>query len=343
MTHDALSGSGIVRRSSRLREWLRVLYMDRWILISWAVALGIAFFIAYSLLSFSRKTDAGLPPGDICLMSLFVAYLGWSYFWGLPGCVWLLYRAWCKMFAAFSVIGFSFAPPLLVISVIALVFYPPLGGGIFHFVRRWWLVGKRALDGELVRVQTLPGYVPAGGLSASLQPHGTQPANPPQPAQGPQTPAPPVPQNYPQPASIQPVFVQPVYVQPGPHWVAPSEPVRSAPGPGGGSQSEKAPEIEQQLRALEELRERRVISQEEHDRQRTAILDKIREPVSLSWNGRKRTLPKQLRPSYRTLRNRGLRNTGMFSGSELDLLEGDSVEKALGRMQPKDPTDDDLH
>jgi hypothetical protein len=352
MTLDAVPGNGSARRSSSRSEWLRLLYTDRWIMISWFVLLGFGLFSAYALLSLSEASGSALPVRDVCLISAWVAYWGWSMYWGLPGCVWLLYRAWRKLFAAFSIIGFSFAGPLFFISVIALVCYPPFGGGVFHFARRWWLSGKRVLDVEARNLEGPPGHVQPSNPAGGVLPIGVPP-NTPQYTQPPPMQPTPFQPNYAQagqvqpayvhPGYIQPAYVQPVYVQQNAQWAEPPESPRGFAGVDGGTKSEPMPEIEQQLRTLEQLRERAVISQEEHDRQRSAILDRIREPVSLSWDGRKRTLPKHVRAAYRATLARGSRGSGVSPGDELGILEEDPASALRDGQLRSDLTGDEHH
>lgn len=224
MTYDALSTSGgLAPRSLSIGDWFRLLITDRRILISWLVFLAVAIFYAYVLLE-AVSGDASAPPASqIFMASLVIGYWAWSMYWGVPGCISLLWRTWGRVFFGFSMLGFAILGFYLAAAFLLLIFYPPLGGGVFHFFRRWWKSGMRIQN----------------------------PVAPPAPA--------PAMVSYAPAAAITPEPVRAV--------VAPVEPPPRA--------AEPISDLEQRLRALAQLHERGVISRDEHDRQRTAILDKI--------------------------------------------------------------------
>lgn len=224
MTQNSWStDGGTSKQSLSFSGWLRIVVIDRRILTSWIVFLGVGTI--YALLLFSRLEAAGLPsPADDLKRSLTAGYVGWSLFWGVPACLRFLRRVWGKLFSihVFSPVGCVLIGPVLGLSLIALVYYPLLGGGVFHFLRRWWLSGKGA----------------QGGVSAIVQPSGGQ-----------------------QLAGV------PVALQPAPR--AAEMVVVRGPAP------EPLLNVEQRLSALSQLLEKGLISRDEHDRQRSAILDKI--------------------------------------------------------------------
>ena len=223
MTYDALSTSGgLAQRSLSIGDWFRLLVTDRRILISWLVFLAAAIVYAYILLN-AVSGDASAPPGSQVLMaSLVIGYWAWSMYWGVPGCILLLWRAWARVFLGFSMLGFAILGFYIAAAFILLIFYPPLGGGVFHFLRRWWKSGTCIQN---------PAAPPVAAPAMVI--HQAAAAIVPEPVRA--------------VATVE-------------------QPPRSA---------EPISDLEQRLRALTQLHERGIISRDEHDRQRTAILDKI--------------------------------------------------------------------
>lgn len=217
MTYDG--SSAIPPRSSTVRDRLRLLITDRRIQISWFVFLAFGVLDGVFLLNLRTAS----PPVNQLLHCTFAGYWAWSMYWGVPGCISLFRRLWGRLPYAFSMLGCTIVGIVVGVALIALVYYPPLGGGIFHFIRRWWLISKRMTTGG---VTPAPVANVAGSSNVPVQ----------------------------APASVS----------------APAQPVLQPPPHG-----ELLTDIEQRLRALVHLHEKGIISRDEHDRQRSAILEKI--------------------------------------------------------------------
>jgi len=231
MTYDALHSSGeLAPRSLSFGGWFRILVTDRRILVSWLIFLAFGVTYAYMVMSGFQGEGSAPPTETVLFGSAVIGYVGWSFYWGVPGCLRLLRRLWSKVFMlfGFSAIGLGALGVFLFLALAALVYYPPLGGGVFHFVRRWWASGRRAQYGD----------APAPAPPLAPAPPVLQYAGSPSPPAPPRT----------------------VSVNAAPLQAPVAEPV---------------PDIEQRLRALAQLHERGLISRDEHDRQRGAILDKI--------------------------------------------------------------------
>lgn len=135
-----------------MRRWFLVLGQDGRIVLSWFVLFGCALLEMFFV---SGRFSASAVTG----------YLGWSYFWGVPGAWVFLQRVRWKLFS----IGLSnwIAVPLfLVVAAVMLLHYPPLGGGVFHFLRRWWAA-----------VASLPHVPVAPFVTAPPPPSGPYPVD----------------------------------------------------------------------------------------------------------------------------------------------------------------------
>lgn len=258
MTYDVLAANGGIpqQHSRTIGGWFRLLVSDRRILFSWIVFVVVSCLFAYALMSqFDDSTTA--PPLDkIVLTCAGVGYWAWSMYWGVPGCLVLLRRLWRYAFYGFSAIGMFVMAIYLTFALIALVYYPPLGGGVFHFLRRWWTSGRgKPLPQQPLNVA--PAY-----------PQGMMPAI----ASSPYV-----------PAAMAPaaVVAPPALIAPPAPVAAPAAPVAvSAVGPSIPITTPVTPaaqtsDLEHRLRELGRLHERGVISRDEHDRRRLAILDTI--------------------------------------------------------------------
>jgi hypothetical protein len=235
MTYDALPQSGVLApRALSLGGWFRILVTDRRILVSWLIFLAFSVTYGYLVLS-GFQGEGSAPPAETVLFGSSVfGYLGWSMYWGVPGCLRLLRRLWSKVFMlfGFSAIGLGALGVFLLLALLALVYYPPLGGGVFHFIRRWWASGQRARYGDAPAPVSAPSLAPA--------PPVLQYAGIPSPPAAPR-------------GTVSIINTAPLQA--------------TAPEP--------VPDVEQRLRALTQLHERGLISRDEHDRQRMAILNKI--------------------------------------------------------------------
>jgi signal transduction histidine kinase len=155
MVYDTLSANGgLVRRSFSIRDWFRILITDRVILGSLALFVTVLFGFVYVVLdAFSGQAVA--PPLELILLQgSIIAYVVWSLYWGVPGCIQLLWRLRNRALFGFSMLGFGAIGAFLIFSACALVLYPPFGGGVLHFLRRSWLSAKRAESGDVRSVAT---------------------------------------------------------------------------------------------------------------------------------------------------------------------------------------------
>lgn len=119
-------------------EWLRLLFDDALILLSWFVLIGFGIYGAYDLSGGFGARPTGYSTSQIWQGALLAGYLGWAMYWGIPGCLGFLRRRLNQVFAY----GFSFATLIallffLVFAAFVICYYPPFGGGIYHFLRRW--------------------------------------------------------------------------------------------------------------------------------------------------------------------------------------------------------------
>lgn len=237
MTQDALAANnGIAQRSRTLGGWFRLLVTDRRILVSWLVFVAMSLFFGYLLMrAFEDSTSA--PPADRILLTCAGAgYWAWSMYWGVPGCIALLRRLWRFAFFGFSAFGLAVMGVFFVLALIALVYYPPFGGGIFHFLRRWWTSGRGPAIPDASR-NVVPATVHSMVTAVA-------------------------------PVPMSSVAIQPVTLPPGALTPLPASPAAPAAAEG-------ISDLEQRLRELTRLHERGVISRDEHDRRRLAILDAI--------------------------------------------------------------------
>ncbi|HYR26891.1 MAG TPA: hypothetical protein VEU30_00410, partial [Thermoanaerobaculia bacterium] len=98
MTYDALSNSGgFAQRSPSIGDWFRLLVADRRILFSWLVLFTFSLAYGYFLLNVANDSGSPLPASQVLVASLIVGYWGWSMYWGVPGCTWLLWRTWRRV------------------------------------------------------------------------------------------------------------------------------------------------------------------------------------------------------------------------------------------------------
>lgn len=191
MTYDALPRNGdLPRRSLSIGSWLRFLITDRRILWSWVIFLAFSGIYAWFVFQTFRG-QASSPPIDFVLIKSAVAgYFAWSYYWGVPGCLGILRRlaGKARLFFGLSTMGCMAVGLFLTFAFLTLIYYPPLGGGLFHFLRRWWLSGKGPQNGNAAAAMP---------PSAAWSPSMTVPSNPA-----------PMPVSAPPPAAAVPAPVQ---------------------------------------------------------------------------------------------------------------------------------------
>jgi hypothetical protein len=205
-----------------LKRWVHALLFDGRIGASWLFLFGGAFLGASLLSGGFGRTEAPFNTTDILRDSALCGYWVWSLYWGLPPARKFSRRVRNRLFLVVQSPGCAASILVFVAHFIALVCYPLLGGGLFHFVRQWWYAGTH------------------------VHPVASIPAAAPPPPVGQAVPLPPPALPAAMPASPQPPVLAAMH-----------------------------PEIEQRLRALAQLLERRAITKEEHDQQRTAILRSI--------------------------------------------------------------------
>ncbi|SRR5216684_6144220 len=138
--NNAIVTGALQRPPSEAGRWLRLLITDPRIRNSWLFLFGCAVFEAYYL-AHARLSDgtSAFSIKQLCLGSLMAGYFGWSAYWGVPGC-WKFVRLIPRKLGC-STLGCGWSFALFLLFACLLVVYPPLGGGAFHFLKRWWSLG----------------------------------------------------------------------------------------------------------------------------------------------------------------------------------------------------------
>lgn len=113
------------------------LVTDPWILLSWPLLIGTGLISVLMQLQHPRPPSAF----NIIASFLFTGYIFWSGYFGLAAC-WRLVIGRSRELAW---MWFSGVGCLAIITVgwmffIFALIYSWLGGGIYHFGRRWWLL-----------------------------------------------------------------------------------------------------------------------------------------------------------------------------------------------------------
>ena len=126
------------------------LLIDPWIAVSWLLLIGPGLLAVLLLLQSPMAGHGqGQPPvapaevttGNVIALSLGIGYVIWSSFFGLAAC-WrfvigkLSDIVWLWVAGCFSLITFGWI--LLIFGFL----YAILGGGIYQFLRRWWLLAQ---------------------------------------------------------------------------------------------------------------------------------------------------------------------------------------------------------
>lgn len=115
-------------------------------LFAWSWIVFVVAAVACALVAMeSRQPTAASTVGQstvtILVSSLFVGYACWSMYWGLPPWGRLVVQGYQKTPKALvGIVGCSTGVVLLLPIVVIAGIYSLLGGGIFHFSRRWWLL-----------------------------------------------------------------------------------------------------------------------------------------------------------------------------------------------------------
>lgn len=125
-------------RPLSLREWLQILFDDGLILLSWFVLVGFGIYGIYSLSGGFGARATPYSTFQIWQGALAAGYWGWAMYWGIPGCLGFLRRRLNQVFTY----GFSLATLIallffLIFAALVICYYPPFGGGIYHFLQRW--------------------------------------------------------------------------------------------------------------------------------------------------------------------------------------------------------------
>ena len=113
------------------------LVTDPWIAISWLVLIGTGMISVLLL----RLPNQPTPPSasKVISMFLFTGYIFWSSYFGLAACWRLALRILTGTVSILIAIVVSMLPPGWIMFFLAFV-YAWLGGGIYQFARRWWLL-----------------------------------------------------------------------------------------------------------------------------------------------------------------------------------------------------------
>jgi len=116
------------------------LISDRCILISWIVAGGAGFMSVLSLLQ-SPRHPFTVAEGVVGFLT--AGYMFWSLYFGLAAC-WRFAR---RRGLARSILAWGWSGVgclyMLFIGWLFIAFammFAVMGGGIYHFLRRWWLL-----------------------------------------------------------------------------------------------------------------------------------------------------------------------------------------------------------
>jgi hypothetical protein len=119
---------------------MRLLITDPPIVRSWFVLIGCAFISAYVLIQarLGNGVTHAFNAQQICTGMFMGAYCGWSLYWGVPECWTVVRRLVHKGLAVGVAHGRLGSILTLSMLVCVIVVYPLCGGGVFHFLRRWW-------------------------------------------------------------------------------------------------------------------------------------------------------------------------------------------------------------
>lgn len=144
------------------------LLSDAWIAVSWLLLIGPGLLAVLLLLQSPTVVhDQGQPPvaradvtsGKVLAFSLGIGYFLWSSYFGLAAC-WrfvigkLSDIVWLWMAGCFSLVAFGWV--LLIFGFLYAIF----GGGIYQFLRRWWLLAQGQHPPFLTAPRGLRGSIP---------------------------------------------------------------------------------------------------------------------------------------------------------------------------------------
>ncbi len=113
------------------------LVTDPWIAISWLLLIGTGMISVLLLLLQQHST----PPSIFNIITIFLitGYFFWSMYFGLAACWRLTISMLTGTASMWAAIVLSMLPPGWMLIGCALL-YAWLGGGIYQFARRWWLL-----------------------------------------------------------------------------------------------------------------------------------------------------------------------------------------------------------
>lgn len=113
------------------------LLTDLWIAMSWLLVIGTGTIFVLLFLMFQQSTQPSVS--KIAAIFLVTGYIVWSMYFGLAAC-WRLTISMLRGAASmWGAIVLTVLPPGWILFGCALL-YSVLGGGIYHFARRWWLL-----------------------------------------------------------------------------------------------------------------------------------------------------------------------------------------------------------
>jgi hypothetical protein len=113
------------------------LLTDLWIAISWLLLIGTGLIFVLLFLLFQHST----PPSAFKIFAIFLVtgYIVWSTYFGLAACWRLALSMLTGTASMWIAIVVSMLPPGWIMFAFAFI-YAWLGGGIYQFARRWWLL-----------------------------------------------------------------------------------------------------------------------------------------------------------------------------------------------------------
>jgi hypothetical protein len=115
------------------------LVTDPWIALSWPLLIFTGLISVLLMMQQRRE-----PPGVFVVIATFLGtgYVFWSMYFGLAAfCRFVVSKLWDLAWAWWTVgclSMISFGWPFVLLAVV----YSWLGGGIYQFARRWWLLAQ---------------------------------------------------------------------------------------------------------------------------------------------------------------------------------------------------------
>jgi hypothetical protein len=113
------------------------LVSDRCMLISWFVAIGAGLMGVLSLL---QSPTHPLTVAEAAADFLAVGYTFWSLYFGLVACWRLVRRGLARIAWGWTGVAFLYGLVVGWAFIVFAMMYAVFGGGLYHFLRRWWLL-----------------------------------------------------------------------------------------------------------------------------------------------------------------------------------------------------------